>query len=151
MALLAGGSPAERAATLQARQAADKPATPAYSAALNKQLAAYAVVVGPHAAPAMAEVAGVTLRSVGFDLPSSDRGFPPGPGAELAANNCQSCHSPGMILNQPALTRTEWTGEVNKMLHTYNLLEARCPDERCKLNVSALLPQPQAGQCTCSA
>ena len=67
----------------------------------------------------MAEAAGVTLRSVGFDLPSSDRGFPPGPGAELAANNCQSCHSPGMILNQPALTRTEWTGEVNKMLHTY--------------------------------
>jgi len=24
-----------------------------------------------------------------------------------------------MILNQPALTRAEWTGEVNKMLHTY--------------------------------
>ena len=24
-----------------------------------------------------------------------------------------------MILNQPALTKAEWTGEVTKMLHTY--------------------------------
>lgn len=119
IALFAGGSAAERSAALLARQAAGKPATPAYSVALNKQLAAYAAAVGPHAAPATAEAAGVTLRSVGFDLPSSDRGFPSGPGAELVANNCQSCHSPGMILNQPALTRAEWTGEVNKMLHTY--------------------------------
>jgi mono/diheme cytochrome c family protein len=67
----------------------------------------------------VAAVAGVTLRSVGFDFPGSDRAFPPGPGAELVGNNCQSCHSPGMILNQPALTKAEWTGEVTKMLHTY--------------------------------
>lgn len=119
IALFAGGSAAERSAALLAHQAVGKPATPAYSAALNKQLAAYAAAVGPHAAPATAEAAGVKLRSVGFDLPSSDRGFPPGLGAELVANNCQSCHSPGMILSQPALTRAEWTGEVNKMLHTY--------------------------------
>ncbi len=119
IALFAGGSVAERSAALLARPDAGKPATPAYSAALNKQLAAYAAAVGPHAAPATAEAAGVTLRSVGFDLPSSDRDFPPGSGADLVANNCQSCHSPGMILNQPTLTRAEWTGEVNKMLHTY--------------------------------
>ena len=98
---------------------------PAYSAALNAQFAAEAAAVGPHAAPAvatvaaMAAVAGVTLRSVGFDFPGSDRAFPPGPGAELVGNSCQSCHSPGMILNQPALTKAEWTGEVTKMLRTY--------------------------------
>ncbi|GAC1478761.1 MAG: hypothetical protein NVS2B11_02520 [Acetobacteraceae bacterium] len=92
---------------------------PAYAEALNKQIAAYAAAVGPHAAPATAETAGVKLRSVGFDLPASDRAFPPGPGTELVTNNCTACHSPGMILTQPPLTKAEWTGEVNKMLHTY--------------------------------
>lgn len=118
IALLAGGTPAERAASLQARQGADAPVMPAYSVALNQQLAAYAAAVGPNAPPAAAQAAGIQLRSVGFDLPSSDRAFPPGPGAELMAG-CQSCHSPGMILNQPALTKAEWAGEVNKMRHTY--------------------------------
>jgi len=84
-----------------------------------RKLAAYAAAVGPHAAPTTAQAAGTTLRSVAFGFPTSDRGFPPGPGAELVGNNCQSCHSVGMILNQPALTRAEWAGEVTKMLHTY--------------------------------
>lgn len=119
LVLFAIGTPVERSAALQVRLAANTPVTPAYSVALNKQVAAYAAAVGPRAAPAVAEAGGVKLRSVGFDLPASDRAFPDGPGAELVTNNCQSCHSPGMILNQPALTRAEWTGEVNKMLHTY--------------------------------
>lgn len=92
---------------------------PAYSKALNAQIAAYEAAVGPQAPKTSAEAGGVRLRSVGFELPTSDRTFPPGPGAELIANNCQSCHSPGMILNQPQLTRAEWTGEVAKMMHTY--------------------------------
>ncbi len=119
LVLFAIGTPVERSAALQARLAADTPVTPAYSVAVNKQVAAYAAAVGPRAAPAVAEAGGIKLRSVGFDLPASSRAFPDGPGAELVTNNCQSCHSPGMILNQPALTRAEWTGEVNKMLHTY--------------------------------
>ncbi len=119
VALFAVGTPSKRSAIAQAEQAAEKYPIPAYSAALNAQFAAEAAAVGPHAAPAVAAVAGVTLRSVGFDFPGSDRAFPPGPGAELVGNNCQSCHSPGMILNQPALTKAEWTGEVTKMLHTY--------------------------------
>ncbi len=118
VALFAVGTPAGRSAALDARLAAAKPVTPAWSLAIEKQRAAYAAAAGPHAAPAMAEAAGVKLRSVGFDLPTSDRALPLGPGAELIANNCQSCHSPGMILNQPALTRAEWTGEVTKMMHT---------------------------------
>ncbi len=117
--LFATGRPNDHGAAEQARQAAAVQPMPAYSVELNKQIAAEAAAVGPHAAPAVAAVAGVTLRSVGFDFPGSDRAFPPGPGAELVGNNCQSCHSPGMILNQPALTKAEWTGEVTKMLHTY--------------------------------
>jgi mono/diheme cytochrome c family protein len=119
IALLVSGTPAEHSVAAQARMAAEKPVTPAYEVALNRQVAAYAAAVGPHAAPAMVEAAGVKLRSVGFDLPTGDSTFPPGPGAELVTNNCQACHSPGMILNQPALTRAEWTGEVNKMRNTY--------------------------------
>ncbi len=42
-----------------------------------------------------------------------------GPGADLMAGNCMSCHTPGMILNQPALTRAEWTGGVMKMVKIY--------------------------------
>ena len=77
LVLFAIGTPAERSDHLQARLAADKPVTPAYSVALNKQVAAYAAAVGPRAAPAPAavEAGGVTLRSVGFDLPASGRTF----------------------------------------------------------------------------
>ena len=119
IALFAVGTPARRSAVAQAEQGAGRYAIPAYSAALNAQSAAAAAAVGPYAAPAVVAVAGVTLRSVGFDFPGSDRAFPSGPGAELVGNACQLCHSPGMILNQPALTKAEWTGEVTKMLHTY--------------------------------
>ena len=121
--LFAVGTPAERSGDQQSRLA-DTPVTPAYSVALGQRVAAYAAAAGPQAAPAVADGGGVRLRSVGFDpstsdLPTSDGTFPDGPGADLVASNCQSCHSPGMILNQPALTPAEWTGEVNKMLHTY--------------------------------
>ena len=119
LVLVAIGSPADRGAAEQARRAAEVQPMPLYSVELAKELAVYAAAVGPHAAPTTAQAAGITLRSVGFDLPTSDRGFPPESGAELVANNCQSCHSVGMILNQPKLTQAEWTGEVNKMLHTY--------------------------------
>ena len=119
LALVAGGTPGARSAELQARLAADRLATPAYSADLAKRIAAYAATVGPNAPAATAQAAGVTLRSVGFDLPTSDRAFPPGPSADLVAANCQSCHSAGMVLTQPALTAAEWTGEVNKMVRTY--------------------------------
>ncbi len=62
---------------------------------------------------------GVTLRPVAVELPSSDRAFPAGPGAELVTNNCTACHSAGMILSQPALSEAEWKGEVTKMVRVY--------------------------------
>ena len=92
---------------------------PTYSQALNKTIAAYEAQVGPNAPKAAAEAAGIRLRSVGFELPITGRSFPPGPGADTMAGNCMSCHTPGMILNQPALTRAEWAGEVTKMVKVY--------------------------------
>ena len=63
--------------------------------------------------------AGIVLTSTSVVLPISDRTFPAGPGMDVAQNNCTACHSPGMVLNQPRLTRAAWEGEVNKMRAAY--------------------------------
>ncbi len=62
---------------------------------------------------------GVTLRSVEVTLPTGDRMFPGGAPAEAINDNCLACHSAGMILNQPAMTRAAWRAEVEKMRATY--------------------------------
>ena len=59
------------------------------------------------------------LKSTNVELPNSTRAFPPGPGQETISNNCQACHSPGMILNQPALSKSAWDAEVHKMVTVY--------------------------------
>jgi hypothetical protein len=59
------------------------------------------------------------LKSVKVDLPDSDRMFPDGPGSDAINNNCLACHSAGMVLNQPELSRQEWAAEVNKMVSAY--------------------------------
>ena len=59
------------------------------------------------------------LKSVKADLPESDRMFPAGPGSDAINNNCLACHSAGMVLNQPVLSKQAWTGEVNKMINNY--------------------------------
>jgi len=58
------------------------------------------------------------FKPVKVDLPDSDRMFP-GPGADAINNNCLACHSAGMVLNQPELSRQAWTAEVNKMIAAY--------------------------------
>ena len=93
--------------------------TPQYSLDLDKRLAARQAAVGPNAPKASATANGVELRSVGFEIPTDGRAFPPGPHVEAMNSNCQSCHTPGMILTQPKLTRAEWTGEVTKMINVY--------------------------------
>jgi len=62
---------------------------------------------------------GVTLTSLSVDLPSSDREFPLGPGVDVAQANCVACHSVGMVMNQPALSRATWETEVHKMIAVY--------------------------------
>jgi len=58
------------------------------------------------------------LKSVKIDLPDSDKMFP-GPGSDAINNNCLACHSAGMVLNQPELSRQAWAAEVNKMINAY--------------------------------
>jgi len=61
----------------------------------------------------------IELKSTKVDLPESDRMFPDGQGSDAINNNCLACHSAGMVLNQPALSKQAWTAEVNKMINNY--------------------------------
>ena len=61
----------------------------------------------------------LTLKSVNVDLPFGDRMFPDGPGSEAVNNNCLACHSAGMVLNQPVLSKSAWQAAVTKMINTY--------------------------------
>lgn len=78
---------------------------------------------------------GVTLKSLSVNLPESDREFPPGPGVEVAQANCAACHSAGMVLNQPALSRATWEAEVRKMVAVY---KAPVSDEDARTIVAYL-------------
>jgi hypothetical protein len=71
------------------------------------------------AAPSTVTAAGITLHSVSIELPSSDRMFPGDADAEAINTNCLACHSAGMVLNQPNLTRADWQQEVEKMRTLY--------------------------------
>ena len=59
------------------------------------------------------------FKSVNVDLPAGDRMFPERPGSEAANNNCLACHSAGMVLTQPALSKAQWHEEVEKMRNAY--------------------------------
>ena len=61
----------------------------------------------------------MTFQSEKVELPTGDRMFPGGDKAAAINNNCVTCHSAGMVLNQPSLSRGEWTGEVHKMVGVY--------------------------------
>ena len=60
----------------------------------------------------------LTLKSVKVDLPDSGRMFS-GAGSDAINNNCLSCHSAGMILNQPNLPKAAWEAEVSKMINVF--------------------------------
>ena len=82
-----------------------------------------ATPVRPLGTPPPATVAAVpttfVLKSVSVDLPVSDVAFPPGPDVQTVAGNCLVCHSAGMVLTQPILSKAAWTGIVDKMTHAY--------------------------------
>ena len=69
--------------------------------------------------PLNAHGAKLVLKSVNVDLPPGDRMFPERPGSEVADNNCLACHSAGMVLTQPALSKAQWHEEVEKMRNAY--------------------------------
>jgi mono/diheme cytochrome c family protein len=61
----------------------------------------------------------VHFTTVSVALPNSLAMFPPGDGAVLANSNCMMCHSVGMVLRQPPLTKDEWRTEVLKMKNLF--------------------------------
>jgi len=67
------------------------------------------------AAPSFVEGGGITLRSVRVKFPPSDITFPGGRQADAINNHCLLCHSAGMVLNQPDLSRAAWQGVVEQM------------------------------------
>ena len=77
------------------------------------------LVLSPPIALAAPEPEPMRFTSQSIEMPTSDRIFPDGPGAELVNNNCLACHSAGMVLTQPRLSKAQWTETVNKMVKVY--------------------------------
>ncbi len=67
------------------------------------------------------------------DLPTNYDLFPDRPGAEAMDLNCQACHSPEVVLNQPAMPRSVWVAEIDKMRTAFNAQISR-DDEEAILN-----------------
>ena len=61
--------------------------------------------------------------------------FPDGPGSDVVNSYCLVCHSAGMVLSQPAMTRSAWEAEVQKMRNAY---KAPIPEEQIQTIVSYL-------------
>ena len=68
--------------------------------------------------PALVETP-MVFKSVRVDLPTGERVFPGGDEVEAIDTNCMACHSAGMVLNQPSLTKAAWSAEVHKMITVY--------------------------------
>ena len=92
-------------------------------------------------APAMAAEP-MRFKSASIDLPSGDRTFAGGTEAEAINNNCLTCHSAGMVLTQPHLSKAEWTAEVNKMIHVYKAPVAETDVPAIVDYLAAMKPTP---------
>jgi cytochrome c5 len=80
-------------------------------------LAALGLAVGAaNPQPTTVTAAGVTLTSVSVTLPGSAGVFPAGPGAMQTNANCLTCHSAGMVLNQPNFPKATWQAIVKQMI-----------------------------------
>ena len=78
----------------------------------------------------------VTLKKESITLPESTRVLPGnGPGAQAANSYCLMCHSAGMVMNQPDLSRDDWLAEVNKMK---NVMKAPVPEDQVSVIVDYL-------------
>ena len=78
------------------------------------------LLIGAALSPVAARAqAAPAFKSVSVDLPAGDRVFPGGAAADAINNNCLACHSAGMVLNQPALSKAQWRTEVEKMRTAY--------------------------------
>lgn len=77
------------------------------------------LIAGAGPAPTSVTAAGVTLTSESVMLPGNSQVFPnnpSGPSAVQTNANCLICHSAGMVLNQPSLTKAAWQAVVMQMI-----------------------------------
>jgi cytochrome c5 len=68
--------------------------------------------------PPGAFAGGVLLANISVELPTTGRPYA-GAGSDVMNANCTACHSAGMVLTQPLLSRATWSEEVNKMRDAY--------------------------------
>jgi cytochrome c553 len=59
------------------------------------------------------------FKSISVEIPDGDKMFPGGSEADATNNNCLSCHSVEMVLNQAPLPKATWEAEVQKMIKAY--------------------------------
>ena len=71
------------------------------------------------AAPSIVAGGGLTLHSVSFSFPDSDKIFPGGRRADAINNDCLICHSAGMVLDQANLSRAAWQGIIDQMRNDF--------------------------------
>ncbi len=64
-----------------------------------------------------ASIAQAQVKSI--ELPKYQPYLPPGPGRELFATSCLSCHATRYITMQPVMTQGKWEESVRKMIKTY--------------------------------
>jgi cytochrome c5 len=82
-------------------------------------LATVLLLCGCDRGPDRATAPEVTLRSASIALPADTEALPDGPHADLVTARCTACHSAGMILTQPALSKAQWQATVTKMREVY--------------------------------
>ena len=88
---------------------------------MRSSIVVFAMALNAVTAPVLASAADhdFTLKSVSVTWPSDSRYFPDGPGADVTNANCLTCHSAGMVLNQPNLSKAAWQAEVEKIIALY--------------------------------
>lgn len=77
-------------------------------------------------------------KKVTIELPPSAIQFKPGPNLNVVQANCLVCHNADYVYNQAAMTRPQWTAEVNKMRGAY---KANIADDAVPKIVDYLMSQ----------
>ncbi|WP_082472523.1 hypothetical protein [Sphingomonas sp. Leaf357] len=83
----------------------------------------------------------VTLASDSITLPEETAAFPASPGSDLITARCTACHSPEMILAQPALNAEKWQATIDKMRTVYKAPIAPADDKALIAALTALPAQ----------
>ncbi|MDB5542264.1 MAG: c-type cytochrome [Devosia sp.] len=99
--------------------------------------------------PSVVTGGGVTLQSVAVSFPRSEGIFPGGDDADAMNGNCLICHSTGMVLTQPGLTRSAWQGIVVQMQHDFHAPFATADETAIVdylVNLNALAQSPSGRQ-----